>query len=76
MATPPREHDEDDDRAKYDLSPDESEEVDDTLKSAHQAEVELGYHFNGRGTATSPSDYNGTSKFHNQRGYFARGFDG
>jgi len=47
MATPKREHDDDDDRAKYDLNPDESEEVDDTLRSAHQAEFELGYHFHG-----------------------------
>lgn len=70
MATPPREHDEEDKRARFDFSPDQSDEVSDTLRSAHQAEVELGYHYHGKkgeeGEAGPvPDMLNGTIHFHN-----------
>jgi hypothetical protein len=54
------------------------------LKSAHQAEVELGYHHHGYGYTSRyswdhPHDddkFNGTADFHNQEGYFDKGFSG
>lgn len=81
MSTPPREHDDEDKRARFDFSPDQSDEVSDTLRSAHQAEVELGYHYHGkRGEEVEagpvPDTLNGTIHFHNQEAYFERGFAG
>lgn len=81
MATPPREHDDEDERARFDFHPDQSDEVEDTLKSAHQAEVELGYHYHGKKgeeleAGPVPDELNGTQHFHNQKAYFERGFAG
>lgn len=72
MATPPREHDAEDKSARYDLHPDEDDDVSDTLKSTHQAEIELGYHHLHQNNTIS--EYNGDSSFHNSKTYFENGF--
>lgn len=72
MATPPRNNDDEDKRARYDLNPEEDEDAIGSLKSAHQAEVELGYHrLHPNNTI---SEYNGDSSFHNSKTYFDQGF--
>lgn len=68
MSTPPREHDKEDKRARYDLNPDEDDDVSETLKSTHQAEIELGYHRLNQNQTVS--EYNGDPAFHNSKTYF------
>lgn len=54
------------------MSPDEDNDAEETLKSAHQAEIELGYHHLHQNSTVS--EYQGDSTFHNSKTYFDNGF--